>query len=117
MECWLQKKINKLIEVKKMTKNNQHKNAQELVANYQQQKTDFLDNLQPDDFRNGGSFNQAETIIDELNKALHRAALNQENPEEFIKKAVTHLFRENSPAVAKAISLSRSYLQTKLDQT
>jgi hypothetical protein len=84
----------------------------DLTTNYQQQKTDFLDSLQPDDFRNGGSFNQAEIIIDQLYEALHRAVLNQENPKEFIKKAVTHLFRENSPAVAKAISLSEMYLDT-----
>ena len=81
----------------------------DLTTSYQQQKTSFLDSLQPDDFRNGGSFNQAGIIIDQLNKALHRAALNQENKEEFIKKAVTHLFRENSPAAAKAINLFRMY--------
>jgi len=82
-------------------------------AIYHQEKTNFLDSLQPDDFRNGGSFNQAEIIIDELNKALYRAVLNKENAEEFITKAVTHLFREGSPAVAKAINLSHSFLKTK----
>ena len=81
--------------------------------NYQQQKTDFLDSLQPDDFRNGGSFNQASDIIEQLNKALYRAALNKENTTEFITKAMTHLFRENSPAVAKAINLAQVYLESQ----
>jgi len=84
-----------------------------ISAKYQQQKMDFLDSLQPDDFRNGGSFNQASDIIEQLNKALHRAALNKENPVEFITKAVTHLFRENSPAVAKAINLAQIYLESQ----
>lgn len=95
------------------TQVNHDKILEESVVNYQRQKMDFLDSLQPDDFRNGGSFNQAESIIDQLNKALHRAVLNKENPEEFIKKAVTHLFRADSPAVAKAIKLSGLYLKTK----
>ncbi len=80
---------------------------------YIQQKKEFLDSLQPDDFRNGGSFNQAEMIIEELHKALHQAVLNHKNPQEFITKAVSHLFRENSPAVEKAISLSNLYLEMK----
>ncbi len=83
------------------------------MKNYTKQKIEFLDSLQPDDFRNGGSFNQAEIIIDELNEALYRAVLNKKNPEEFITKAVTHLFRENSSAVEKAINLSRSFLEIK----
>ncbi len=83
------------------------------MQNYQQQKINFLDNLRPDDFRNGGSFNQAEFIIDELNKALYRAVLNKENPTEFITKAVTNLFRENSLAVAQAIKLAQLYLKEK----
>lgn len=91
----------------------QNEKAKKLAADYQQQKMDFLDNLQPDDFRNGGSFNQAETIIDELNKATYRAAINKENPAEFIKKAVTHLFREDSPAATRAINLSNVYLEMK----
>ena len=40
------------------------------AENYQKQKMEFLDSLQPDDFRNGGSFNQAEIIIDDLNKEI-----------------------------------------------
>lgn len=76
-----------------------------MTKNYEEQKANFLDSLQPDDFRNAGSFNQAEDIIEQLNKALHRAALNKEDSEEFIKKAVKNLFRENSPAVEKASNL------------
>lgn len=91
------------------------KSQQELIANYQQEKADFLDGLQPDDFRNGSSFNQAEEILDSLNKALHRAAINQENPQKFITKAVSHLFRENSAATKKAIDLASSFLKTKLE--
>ncbi|NBV06760.1 MAG: hypothetical protein EBS06_05950 [Proteobacteria bacterium] len=93
-----------------MNKNNSAKNLAEI---YQQQKTDFLDNLQPDDFRNGSSFNQAEIIIDEINKALYQAFLRKENPEEFIKKAVGNLFRENSQVAAKAINLANIYLEIK----
>ncbi len=89
-------------------------NEQELAAKYQRQKMDFLDNLQPNDFRNGGSFNQAEIIIEQLNKSLHRAVLKQENSDDFIKKAVTHLFRADSPAVEQAIDLSKTYLEMKL---
>ncbi|MBU6141092.1 MAG: hypothetical protein KGP29_06035 [Proteobacteria bacterium] len=69
--------------------------------NYQQQKMELLDSLQPDDFRNGGSFNQAELIIDEL----FLAASGKENPKEFIEKAASHLFRENSSAVIKVVNL------------
>jgi len=79
------------------------------MSNYQKQKMDFLDSLHPTDFRNGGSFNQAEIIIDELNNSV----LNKENPQEFIQKAVTHLFRQDSPAVEKAINLSRVFLEMK----
>lgn len=98
-------------------KSTQQQNLQESAENYQRQKTDFLDNLHPNDFRNGGSFNQAEIIIDQLNKSLLRAAIDQENPEEFIRKAVTHLFREGSPAVEKAINLAGVYLQLHLRNT
>ena len=80
-----------------------------MTKNYQQQKTDFLDNLQPDDFRNGGSFNQAEAIIDQLNEAAHKALQNGENSEEFIRKAASHLFREDSAAIEKIINLSKAY--------
>lgn len=68
---------------------------------YQKLKMEFLDSLQPNDFRNGSSFNQAELIIDELNKSL----IGKENPEEFLRKAVSHLFRQDSPAVEKAMDL------------
>lgn len=89
---------------------------EKLIQIYKNQKADFLDNLQPNDFRNGGSFNQAEIIIDELNKALHKAVLKEENAEEFITKALAHLFRTNSPAIPKAISLSRSYIEMRKAQ-
>lgn len=92
------------------------KNMSNKVENYQKQRADFLDNLLPDDFRNPGSFNQAGIIIDQLNKSLHRALSKEENPQEFIKKAVTHLFRENSLAVEKAISLSNAYLEMRLEK-
>jgi hypothetical protein len=91
-------------------KNNQDR--QKLVENYAQQKANFLDNLQPDDFRNGGSFNQAEFIIDELNKALRKAVVKGENADEFIKKAVGHLFREGSAAAGQAVELAKVYLQS-----
>ena len=97
-----QKKINKM-----GTK------IEELMANYQQQKMDFLDNLEPDDFRNGESFNQAEEIIDKLGEALYRAFLNKGNPEEFIQKAFEKLFRQDSEAVDKAINLAKIYLEAK----
>ena len=69
--------------------------------NYQKQKAEFLDFLQPDDFRNPGSFNQVEEIIDELRKA----AIQKQDRREFIFKAASHLFRENSAAVTKLIDL------------
>jgi hypothetical protein len=81
--------------------------------NYKQQKADFLDSLQPDDFRNGGSFNQLEMIFDELNDAFLQATINKKNPEEFITKALRHLFRENSLAIIKAIDLANSYVLHK----
>ncbi len=93
---------------------NQNKTLQELATNYQQQKADFLDNLRPDDLRNGETFNQAEMIIDKLNEALYQAVINKKDPEEFIKKAMTNLFREDSLVTIKAINLSSSYLKTKI---
>jgi|LauGreStaDraftv2_3_1035109.scaffolds.fasta_scaffold454784_2 hypothetical protein len=86
-----------------------------LALQYNQQKIDFLDSLQPDDFRNGGSFNQAEIIIDQLNSALYKAAISNVNKDEFITKAVTHLFRENSAAVKKAIDLATLYLEMRFE--
>lgn len=74
---------------------------------YLQQKREFLDSLMPDDFRNPASFNQAEMIIDSLNKSLKTA----KNHDEFMMKAIKHLFRENSPAVDRAISLSKTYIE------
>jgi len=68
---------------------------------YQKHKAEFLDLLQPDDFRNPSSFNQAEEIIDEL----FLAAKKKNNPEEFIAKAALHLFREGSNKVENLIKL------------
>ena len=95
--------------------NNQRQKTTELTEKYRQERIDFLDNLQPDDFRNGGSFNQAEIIIEELNKALYRAALNKENTTDFMTKAAKNLFRENSPAVEKVINLANIYLAMRFD--
>ena len=80
-----------------------------MTNNYHQKKMDFLDSLEPDDLRNGESFNQMEAIIDSLNESFLKSA----NAEESIKKAVTNLFRVNSPAIAKAIDLAKTYLEIK----
>lgn len=77
---------------------------------YKQIKSNFLDNLQPDDFRNGGSFNQAEIIIDSLSEALKRAVASKEDPQKFIQKAVSNLFRDGSLAQQKAAELLNIYL-------
>jgi hypothetical protein len=82
-----------------------------LNTKYRQEKAKFLDHLSPDDFRNGGSFNQAEEIIERLNQQLYKLVQQNGNPDEFIKKALNHLFRDGSEAAEKAINLSRIYLQ------
>lgn len=74
---------------------------------YEQQKRDFLDSLQPDDFRNAASFNQVDFILEEISKS----AINKENPLEFFEKAASHLFREGSPAVVKAVDIFKSYAE------
>ena len=84
-----------------------------LITNYQQQKMDFLDNLQPDDLRNGESFNQMEMIIDNINQALFENIMSGKNPNEFINKSLNNLFRNNSSAKNKAIDLANVYLQMK----
>lgn len=88
-----------------------------LFLNYQSQKTEFLDNLEPDDFRNGASFNQAEEILDNVLEALYNAVLKGKDAEEFINKAMNNLFRENSLARLKAIELARSFLAGKFVST
>lgn len=93
----------------------QEKNK-ELLQNYQRQKNEFLDNLQPDDFRNGGSFNQAGSIIEQLHKSLHQAIKNNEDTSNFMQKAAENLFRTESPAVEKLIKLSNSYLKMKKEK-
>ncbi len=82
---------------------------QKLAANYQQQKMAFLDNLAPDDLRNGESFNQAEMIIDNIHQALFKT----KNPTEFLNKALDNLFREGSSAKTKMINLTNAYLKMR----
>ncbi|MES2677466.1 MAG: hypothetical protein V4612_04040 [Pseudomonadota bacterium] len=84
-----------------------------MTKNYQQQKMIFLDNLAPDDLRNGESFNQVEMIIDNIHQALCKAIANQKNPQEFLNKALENLFREGSCAKAKAIDLTNIYLKMR----
>lgn len=85
--------------------------SEELANNYKKQKNEFLDNLQPDDFRNGGSFNQAGSIIEHLNKSLYQAIQNNEDGAIFIQKAAENLFRTDSLAIEKLIKLSNVYLE------
>ena len=91
------------------------KNIQQKFDEYQKHKMIFLDNLQPDDLRNGESFNQAEEIIDNINQALHVAILSKKDRREFINKALSNFFRENSPAQQKARDLADIYLKTKFN--
>jgi hypothetical protein len=72
------------------------------MTNYQQQKSEFLDSLKPDDFRNPASLNQADLIIEQLRKELQK---NKENPEEFVRKAAENLFRNGSTAIERLLSL------------
>lgn len=68
---------------------------------YQKQKSELLDSMHPDEFRNPGSFNQIEEILEELCKAV----AGKENPREFMIKAASNLFREGSPMVEKMLEL------------
>ncbi len=88
--------------------------SHQLSEKFRQAKSEFLDSLQPDDFRNGASFNQAEQIVDQLHKALLQHAKNHDNHEEFITKALANLFRENSAAKTKALDLAQLYLKLNL---
>lgn len=72
---------------------------------YQKHKFTFLDSLQPDDFRNAGSFNVADEIIEEI----FEASLKKENRDDFICKAATHLFREGSDKVLGLVNLAKIY--------
>ncbi len=89
------------------------KKAKELEKNYKQQKMDFLDSLEPDDFRNGENFNLAEKIINQINEAYYKKSLNGEDALEFINKAFLNLFRENSKAIIRAIEVSNYYVKIK----
>ncbi len=92
---------------------NQNKKLRNLAEIYQQEETKFLDSLQPTDFRNGESFNLAQTIISSINKAYYLNTVKGENSAEFIKKAFENLFREASPASGKATNLANLYLQMR----
>jgi len=81
---------------------------------YQLQKSDFLDNLQPDDFRNGTSFNQAHIIISELQNAVDAVLTKGGDSREFILKASLRLFREDSKAVSELVALFEVYLQENI---
>ena len=84
------------------------------AANYYSQKMQFLDSLEPNDLRNGESFNLVEQIIDNLNAAFHQHFLEKKDHQEFIRKAMENLFREDSVAIKKAIDLADVYLQEKI---
>ena len=80
---------------------------------YQKRKADFLDFLQPHEFRNGESFNQLGTIIDKINEAFYQNTLNGKNAEELLNKSISSLFRENSPSAKDAKELAMFYLKTR----
>ena len=88
-------------------------NQQKLAADYHQQKMIFLDNLEPDDLRNGESFNQVGMIIDNIHQAFCNSIVIQKNPTEFLSKALDNLFREGSSAKAKVIDLTNIYLKMR----
>jgi hypothetical protein len=86
----------------------------EAPKNYHQQKMNFLDEIHPDDLRNGESFNQLEQIIDNINQAFHTKTTTSDNSNIFLTKSLATLFRENSPAIDKSEELAQVYLQEKL---
>ena len=51
------------------------------------------------------------SIINKIHKSLHQAILNNKDPEEYIEKSFSNLFRENSDALQKAKVLSKLYLE------
>lgn len=77
---------------------------------YNNRKENFLDSLQPDDFRNGESFNKTEIIIDKINEAFHQNTINGKAAEELLDKALSNLFREGSQSAKEAKILAQSYL-------
>jgi hypothetical protein len=92
---------------------NSKQEAQDIVVNYNQQKAKFLDELQPDDFRNAGSFNRVEIIIEEINEGFYLADFKNHDSEEFINKAIKNLFREDSSAAKEMRNLAKIYLRMK----
>jgi hypothetical protein len=79
------------------------------MSQYQKEKSKFLDLLKPDDFRNPSTFNQAEIIIDQLSKSCLKA--REGNSDEFMLKAASNLFRQDSLAADAAIKLAKIYLE------
>lgn len=71
------------------------------MSKYKEEKSQILDSLQPDDFRNPASFNQVEEIIDQLVESAKKSL----DPTQFIKKAVDGLLRENAPAKQSLVDL------------
>ena len=93
-----------------------HSKTIDLVVEYRRQKMEFLDQLQPDDFRNGESFNQAGDIIDQINQSLYSKMTSGVDIEEFIHKAMNGLLRQKSQALPKAINLAQSYIKMRTAQ-
>lgn len=83
------------------------------MQNYKQQQMTFLDELTPQDIRNGESFNDMENILDKINEAVHQRILTGKDHKDLLNKSFTNLFREGSSAIAKAIALSEIYLKTR----
>ena len=79
--------------------------------NFEQEKSDFLDRLQPCDLRNSDSFNQAGEIIDKINESCKRKSLNQIETEKFIQKAAANFLREDSALLKEFTNLSKIYLK------
>jgi hypothetical protein len=79
------------------------------AENYSKQKAKLLDKLEPCDLRNGESFSQAEDIIDKIIKSYHSKSLNNDNPEEFIRKAFLNFLRQDSVILEEFVNLSKLY--------
>lgn len=71
----------------------------------------LLDSLEPNDLRNGESFNHAEMILDNINQSYYQHFQDNKNPQDFITKSMEKLFRQDSPMITKAIVLAELYLQ------
>ena len=69
-------------------------------------KYQFLDSLQPDDFRNPSSFNMAEKIVDNILIGYAKA----QDKEDFIVSAANNLFRDGCEARANLINLIKKMI-------